>query len=274
MTGSHLQLSRGPRENRSRPAIDVLFRSAAQAHGPRVTGVVLSGMLDDGTSGLWTVKQLGGQAIVQHPEDAEYSSMPLSALRTVEVDHILRARDLGPELRRLVSEQAAQSQAAPDHAGQGQAGPPQGAPGMDEEQRRQLQLEVAVAAEQSALQSGILDFGTPSPLACPECHGVLLRFEEGRLIRFRCHTGHAYTAETLLAEVREAVEKTLWNATRALDEQVILLSHLGRHLAQTGEQERSAALAGQAQEISERAEAVRQLTLSAVPGGQGRPGAT
>lgn len=258
--GDQLSLSRGPRENLARPAIDVLFRSAADTGGPRVTGVLLSGMLNDGTSGLWAIKALGGRAIVQHPEDAEFSDMPLSALRQVEADHVLRAPDIGPQLLRLVG-----------HAGQGEQ---EERPSMDDEveqtpagqslsdrERRRLTLEVQIADENNAFQSGMLNQGAPSVFTCPECHGVLIKIQEGRLLRFRCHTGHAYSVEALLAEVRESVESTLWSATRVLDEQTMLLDHLGKHLAEVEQEEQAARFRHEAQQTQEWGQAVREVTL-------------
>ena len=126
----------GPKENRSRPSIDVLFRSAAYTHRAGVIGMVLSGMLDDGTSGLWTIKQAGGHAIVQRPEDAEYESMPLSALRAVHVDTLCPAADIVPTLQRLLRE--------PGTRGRRES--------MNDDQWRQLKLEVDVASEDNAFR--------------------------------------------------------------------------------------------------------------------------
>lgn len=266
--GSHLELSRGPRENLARPSIDVLFRSAADTGGPRVIGVLLSGMLNDGASGLWAIKALGGRAVVQHPEDAEYDSMPLSALRQVEADHVLKAADIGPRLLRLVGDLAGLEEADPA------AADGKGSPSMDEqarktpetpllsgEDRRRLTLEVGIAAESDGFRAGVLNQGEPSVFTCPECHGVLVKIQEGRMLRFRCHTGHAYTAETLLSEVRESVEATLWTAVRVLDEQVMLLEHLGRHLADVEQEEQADLFREEARQTREWSQAVRQVTL-------------
>jgi two-component system, chemotaxis family, protein-glutamate methylesterase/glutaminase len=95
-----MQITTGPKENRHRPAIDPLFRTAAESLGARVIGVVLTGTLDDGTAGLWEIKRRGGIAVVQDPEDAEFPQMPKSALANVNVDHVVALDDLS---RLLVS---------------------------------------------------------------------------------------------------------------------------------------------------------------------------
>lgn len=242
-----IMVSRGPKENRARPSIDVLFRSAAYTYGPGVTGVLLSGMLDDGTSGLWTIKQLGGHAVVQHPEEAEYPSMPLSAVQRVEVDDILPAREIGPRLVR--------------QAGQPAADGHRGRPQMDERERHRLEVELRTAAEDNAFEGGVLNLGPMSTFTCPECHGAMVRLQEGRSIRFRCHTGHAFTPAALLSELRESVEATLWSAVRALDENVMLLEHLAKHFGEAGEPIQGEAFRQEAARVGERSRTVRGVAL-------------
>jgi len=198
-----LRVTRAPRENHSRPAIDPLFRSAALSLGPRVIGVILSGRLDDGTAGLWAVKDRGGLAVVQDPDDALHADMPRNALSYTTADHVVPADAIAPLLARLAAEPVA---ATPDGS----------AP-------KELELEVRIAMEDRALQQGVMTLGPVSPYTCPECHGVLVRLDDGGIPRFRCHTGHAYSLDSLLASVTETVEATLWNALRAIEESVLLL---------------------------------------------------
>lgn len=198
-----LRVTHGPKENRFRPAIDPLFRSAAYSYGPRVIGIILSGMLDDGTVGLWAIKNRGGVTLVQEPSEALYASMPQSALRHVAVDYRVRVTEIGPLLARLVAEPLMN----------------EGEVSMD----KTLDIETQIALGAPAVPSGVLDLGTPSLYTCPECHGVLLQLAVGPVVRFRCHTGHAYTLASLLAEVSESVEQTLWNAMRLMEEQLFLL---------------------------------------------------
>ena len=172
-----------------------------------VVGVLLSGMLNDGSSGLWTIEQLGGHTLVQHPEEAEYPEMPLNALRQVAVDEVLRARDIGPRLDEWLGRPPAE----------------EGLPKMNEERRQRLRAEIRISAGEGTFEEGTRLMGSPSALTCPECHGVLGLIGEEVLIRFRCHTGHAFTAEVLLSRLREETEAALWSAVRVLDEQVILL---------------------------------------------------
>ncbi|AWN24653.1 chemotaxis protein CheB [Deinococcus irradiatisoli] len=235
--------SRGPRENRSRPSVDVLFRSAAYTHRASVIGVLLSGMLGDGTSGLWTIKRLGGQAIVQHPEEALYPSMPLSALQEVAVDTILPVRDIAGDLLTRLG--------APNFG--------QGAAEMDEHEWRRLQLEVSIADEGNAFAGGILTGGDPSPFTCPECHGTMVKIQEGRTLRFRCHTGHAYSAPALLGELHRAAEANLWTTVRGMEEQVMLLDHLAKHAAEAGQLHTAELYRSEAAAVRRRIEPLRRL---------------
>ena len=207
-----VRVTRGPKENRFRPAIDPLFRSAAQVYGPRVVGVILTGYLDDGTAGLWMVKQLGGTAVVQDPDDALVNSMPLSALRHVEVDYCIPLAEIAPLLVRLSSEVVEE-----------------GVYEVPEETR----IEVSIAKAEQALEAGVMRLGEPSNYACPECHGVLLQLKEENRIRFRCHTGHAYSLESLVAEIDVAIEESLWSAIRSVEEKVLLMQHLAEHVKES-----------------------------------------
>lgn len=238
----YVRITRGPRENRFRPAVDPLFRSAAHAFGPRVVGVVLTGWLDDGTAGLWAVKERGGVAVVQHPDDATAPAMPLNAIKRVEVEHILPLKEIGPLLARL-------------------ADAPSGEEG-DYPVSEEMETEVKIARENNALESGIMKWGEPSIYACPECHGVLLQLKEGGGIRFRCHTGHAYSVDSLLAEFTEKTEESLWSAIRAIEEGVILMRSLAGHYGERHDGADAQDLLRRAEEAQERAEAVRQVVMS------------
>ena len=161
----HLRVSRGPKENRSRPAVDPLFRSAAYAFGPRVIGVILTCGLDDGTAGLWSIKARGGTAVVQDPEEAIAASMPLSALKHVSVDHCMRLEEIASLLVKLSRMPVEEKEALP--------------------MPKQMEAEINIAKEANAMESGIMDWGEPSYYVCPECHGVLLQLKEESSLRFR-----------------------------------------------------------------------------------------
>ncbi|MBV9489368.1 MAG: chemotaxis protein CheB [Verrucomicrobia bacterium] len=237
----HVRLSRGPKENRFRPAVDPLFRSAAYAFGPRVIGLILTGWLDDGTAGLWAIKQRGGTAVVQHPDDALAPSMPRSALKHVAVDHCVALKELASLLAELVRTPAPEKGTLPVS--------------------KRLETEVSIAQEDNALEAGIIDWGDPSLYACPECHGVLLQLKEGSNLRFRCHTGHAYSLETLLAEFTERTEETLWNAIRSLEESALLMQRMAAHLADHQHTQAAEALQQKAGEAQQRADLVRQVVM-------------
>jgi two-component system chemotaxis response regulator CheB len=207
----HVLVTRGPKENRFRPSIDALFRSAAYTYGPRVIGVVLTGFLDDGTSGLWSVQRLGGLVVVQDPNDADFPAMPTNALEFVTADHIVPLSQIGSLLTRLTSE------------------PPAKKPHVSAEEMNLLKVEFTIAKQNSAFELGIIDKGKLTPFTCPDCHGALTQLVEGNIIRYRCHTGHAYTASALLSEVSDSVESMLYQSMRGLEETKMLLQNLGNH---------------------------------------------
>jgi two-component system, chemotaxis family, protein-glutamate methylesterase/glutaminase len=202
-----IRLTRGPKECRARPAIDVLFRSAAVVYGPRAIGVVLSGMLDDGTAGLWAIKNRGGIALVQDPREAMHPGMPESAIHHVKVDMVGPCAELAREIAELAAANSASARS--DKAGR-------------------LAVETTIAGEGNALQLGVMKMGEVSQYTCPDCHGVLVQIEEGSIVRFRCHTGHAFSLQTLLAEVSESIDKGLWDTIRAIEERVLLLRQMSK----------------------------------------------
>ena len=239
-----VRVTRGPKENRFRPAVDPLFRSAAYAYNNRVIGVILSGALDDGTAGLWTIKQRGGLAIVQDPSDAEVPSMPQNALREVAVDYSVPMAEMARLLVRLATEQIKEtSQAVME----------------DDEKNR---IEIRIAEEQNAFAMGVMQLGELSPFTCPDCHGVLLILKNGNLKRFRCHTGHAFSANSLLATVTENIEDSLYTAIRGVEESILLLNHLGDHFAESNQKKLAALYFQKANEAEGRAQFVRQAVLS------------
>lgn len=239
-----VRVTKGPKENRFRPAVDPLFRSAALAHGPRVIGIILSGGLDDGTSGLWTVKENGGLAIVQDPVDAEFPSMPISALRAVDADYTLPVAEMGELLNHLTTGKEIME-----------------VPEVNVDEKSKMSVEVRIATGENPLALGFMELGDPSPIACPDCNGVLLKLKDGRQIRFRCHTGHAYSPDTLLAAITEQLEKALWNSVRIGDESLMLLSYTADELAGAGHNEIAGVYRQKAEEMRRRIEQIRNTAL-------------
>jgi len=261
LDGGRLRLSRGPKENRFRPAIDPLFRSAARAYGPRVIGVILSGALDDGTAGMAAVKACGGLTVIQDPQEAIDPAMPQSVRAHVAVDHCVPAAAIGPLLADLARRGAADGGTAPipEH----------------------IEIEARIALEDTALAAGVMQLGQLSPYTCPECHGTLLEITRDGILRFRCHTGHAYSVQSLLAEVSGSIEEALWSAVRAIEEQMLLLRHVATHARDAGERAEADLLLAQAREAEQQVQLVRLAVLRhaqrmkpAVTAGAADPGTT
>jgi two-component system chemotaxis response regulator CheB len=232
----HVALSRGPKENGHRPAIDPLFRSAARAYGPRVVGIVLSGNLNDGTAGLHVIKQRGGVAVAQRLETALYPSMPRSAMDHVAVDH-----ELAPsEIPHLLSQLALQ----PAH--------PVEVTMMDNPLPDPPGEEVAGVDRQT--QPGV-----PSTMSCPECHGVLWEVKEEELVHFRCRVGHAYSDEALLVHQSENLEAALWTALRALEEHSALARRLAARASGRGHTHSASVFTEQAMDSEHHASVIRNV---------------
>jgi len=245
-----VRLTKGPKENRSRPAVDTLFRSAAYAFGRRVIGVVLTGALDDGTAGLWSIKDRDGIAIVQDPEEAENPSMPASAKQHVEIDYCIPIAQIAETLIHLTGAQAAETEEYPAS--------------------KALEIETRIAFGDNPLKEGIMSLGDASAFTCPECHGALIEITNGKLVRFRCHTGHAFSINSLLAELTESTENTLWSAVRAIDENIMLLDHMAQHARQAEKLDLAKMLARKSEESKQHADLLRKaaFTQAAVNTGQ------
>jgi two-component system, chemotaxis family, protein-glutamate methylesterase/glutaminase len=239
------RVTKGPRENRFRPAIDPLFRSAAQVFGPAAIGVILTGNLDDGTDGLSAIKRLGGCAIVQDPTEALFPSMPQHAVEHVQADYILPLAQIAPTLIRLTSAaiEPARTPEVPDH----------------------IQVEVKIAMEHNPIDAGLERIGKPSNYACPECHGVLLELKEGGRTKFRCHTGHAYSIASLLAAIGEGIEDSMWNAVRALEEGGLLMLRMAEHLKASHDAAYAEELITRANEARQQSDVVRRLVTQREP---------
>jgi two-component system chemotaxis response regulator CheB len=203
-----VRVVRGPRENRARPAADPLFRSAAHAYGTRVVGVVLSGALDDGTAGLAAIKRRGGVTVAQDPEEAPYPGMPRSATENVALDHCLPVAGIAPLLARLASVPAKDDAVYP-------------VPEI-------LRVETRISRLEESEMEDVEKIGELSAFTCPECRGALWELRDGDLLRFRCHVGHAFSSESLMAEQSEELENALWAALRSLEENAALSLRMGQ----------------------------------------------
>jgi len=215
LDGDRLSLGEGPRENNTRPSIDPMLRSAAVCCGGRAIGVVLTGTLGDGASGLWAMRQAGGITVVQDPKDAAFSEMPMAALNRAKPDHVATLGDMPALLASLVHQPAGAARPLP----------------------RSIKYEVEIARSGSNGMSNIdkLDgIGRRSVLACPDCGGVMWEIDEEDLVRYRCHVGHTYTAEVMSLALDENLRRALASALRALEERVALAHKLHRQAVSGG----------------------------------------
>jgi two-component system chemotaxis response regulator CheB len=234
-------LSRGPRENGHRPAVDVLFRSVARTAGRRVVAVVLSGALDDGTAGMIAVRTRGGVGIAQDPADAMYPSMPRHAVELGGAEHVVPVEKISELLAELVTEEVET---------------------VDEPEPTELmESETAIAYLDPAALNEEERPGTPSGFGCPSCHGSLFAIVEGGLERFRCRVGHAWSPQALAAEQAQALEGALWMALRGLEERAALSLRMGRRAEQRGHRISAATFRQRHDEAQQAAAVLRRLLL-------------
>jgi two-component system chemotaxis response regulator CheB len=232
-------LGRGPRENMVRPAIDPLFRSAALHYGPRVIGVLLSGLLGDGAAGLNSVKRCGGIALVQDPTDAIADEMPLRALEATTVDLCVDGKRIGDVLCDLVREEAGRALPVPP----------------------EVRLEVEIAAGGRVGSDVLSSIAEPVPLTCPSCGGVLSRLNAAYPLRFRCQVGHAYTADDLVREQEGRVDEALRVALRILEERAELVHRMAADGRESGRAAVAEMYEKRAAEYREHADMIRRVVL-------------
>jgi len=237
-----LTLNHGPRQNGFRPAIDPMFKSAARVYGNRSMGVILSGALDDGTYGLKLIKEAGGTAVVQDPDEATVSAMPLSAIRYVAVDHVLPARAIAE----LIASWAA-------------SGPGKGGVVATRKESDPIDDDSETVADMNS------EFGPPSGITCPDCGGALWEIKDGKPVRYRCHVGHQFSSEGLDAAQRDAVETALWTAVRVLEEHADLRLRMSRRADMSGLQAVATSFADTARESHIQAQTLRDLLVSREP---------
>ncbi len=240
MDEHHVRLARSPKENGARPSIDTLFRAAAAYHRSAVIGVVLTGQLHDGAAGMVAIKRCGGIAIAQDPSDAQYPSMPLEAIRLDDIDHVLPLDLIAGAINRLTREEAPPSPPVPPD----------------------VMMEAKIAESGSFTIDRQHQLGAPTAYSCPECGGPLWQVP-GEPRRFRCHTGHAFTASNLLSQQSDEVERSLWGAIRALHERAkLLMDQAGAVTSQN--RRRADALREQSEQAAEQAAVLQDLIATAV----------
>jgi two-component system chemotaxis response regulator CheB len=238
VTAEGIRLGHGPRENMTRPSVDPMFRSAAVAFGPRVVGVVLSGCLNDGASGLLAIRSCGGIAVAQ--AEAEFPEMPIAASQATTIDYWALAGDLAPLIVRLTGLR----------------------PGPARPVSPELQLEVDIAADWKIDPVRLAQMAEATPLTCPQCDGVLSEIKDAAPLRYRCQTGHALTAERVLDAQGAKVARGLRVALRVMQERVELVSRMARDAVRHGNTGSAAAYERRATEYRGYVESLRGAVLS------------
>jgi two-component system, chemotaxis family, protein-glutamate methylesterase/glutaminase len=232
---NELRLGLGPRENNARPALDPLFRSAALCCGARAIGAVLTGTLGDGAAGLMALKQSGGITVVQDPSDAAFPEMPTTALTRSQPNHVVGLAGMPALFEKLVRQPAGQPVPV----------------------TKAIEYEVEIARGGRGSMSEMDRIGRRSVLACPDCHGVMWEIDEGELVRYRCHVGHAYSAEIMSLALDDNLRQAFGSALRALDERIALAKKLDAQASSGGQTRVAKSWAAKALEFEAEAKIIR-----------------
>ena len=235
-----IRVIKGPHENRWRPSIDVLFRSAAASYSSKVVGVVLTGMLDDGTSGMLSIKRCGGICIVQEPDEAEFSDMPDNVLSHVDVDYRVPIADIGYILDDMKSKPSNPNISVPED----------------------IQLEAEMTEKMISDMDDLKKIGTQSNFTCPDCGGTLFSINQEKFSRYRCFTGHVYTEKLLLDKQSESLEESLWITVRKLEERKKLLTTSAKNSQTLNKPELQADKLEKAKDIDANIERLKALIVS------------
>lgn len=245
----HIRLVHGPKENLHRPSIDALFRSAALWAGPRTIGVILTGARADGTAGMHAIKQRGGITVVQDPDEAQFPSMPISVMRDIRVDYSLPIRKIVPLLDNLSRQPVEEEGRYP-------------VPENVEIEARIAQQEI----ESDEMIASVEKLGKISKLTCPDCHGALWEINDDELLRYRCHVGHAFSAESLGDGQSHMLETALWSAVRALEEQMMLSRRIVERARKANHTRAVRMFEQRAREAETHSSAIRQVLLQGTKG--------
>lgn len=232
-----LSNSNGPRENLFRPSIDVLFRSAAVAYGNRCVGILLSGRLNDGTVGLEAIKRCGGETIIQNPKTAEFSGMPLTAQKFVDIDHTAELEDIGDLIKEIMKKPLPEKVEIPYVL------------------KREVEISTKIRS-----QVKTEDFlGEQVALSCASCGGPLWKIKDTDIPRYRCHVGHSFTEESLLLAQNENLEETLWVCLRTLEEKKVLMLNMAESFREKGSEHIARSYSDKIQEVDEHIDRLRRI---------------
>ncbi|WP_419803093.1 chemotaxis protein CheB [Mucilaginibacter sp.] len=240
VTAEVIRVIKGPHENRWRPSIDVLFRSAAAAFNAKTIGIILTGLLDDGTAGMLAIKRCGGICIVQEPEEAEFADMPISVLNHVDVDYRVPISDIGYILDDMSTKPASPDAQVPED----------------------IRIEAALTEKMISDIDELKKIGTRSDYTCPDCGGSLFLMNNDTAHRYRCFTGHVYTEKLLLDKQSESLEESLWVSLRKLEERKNLLQTTAKHQHQLNHPDLEAEKTAKAEEMAAHIERLKTLLVS------------
>lgn len=240
LTKEHLVIGKGAQENRWRPSINNLFRSAAASYNSRVIGIILTGLLDDGTAGMSAIKRCGGISIVQDPNEADHPDMPLSVLESVEVDYSESLSKMGILLSEIINTTEPREVEVP----------------------KDIMLETQLDQRVSTRIENLSRF-EKSNINCPDCGGGLYITQKEHPVHFRCHVGHSFTERELLIRLSEVMESTFWASLRMMEERKTLLMKLHQNDLNKGYTKSAQRHLERAQEMEVHIENLKQILFHA-----------